>query len=268
MIGKLTGTAEEIYGQDSIILDVNGVGYIVYCSENTKKKLKFNIGGTTDINYSLFIEMQTKDDGVSLFGFYTNEEKQCFKCLNSVQGIGGKVAISILNQLNINDIISSVKNGNCNTFQRISGIGPKLAKRIVTELYNNKQLMNITTIKNVNSNNKDNEGDNLQDNLNLQNISQNKSENNNDRTNIDINNMEMQYKNSILEDAISAVVNLGFNKIRVTEIAENIIKEYNYKYNYGAISHTDNDNVVNNDKKNTTNEDIAEFIKKILIALN
>lgn len=128
MIAKLMGLLDSIY-DGFIIVNVNGVGYRVFCSTRTIGQLS-GIGE----GISLFIETQVREDSIKLFGFSTQTEQQLFNILNVVQGVGAKVALAILSTLTHQDIQLAVMTGDSKTFTRVSGIGPKLATRLVTEL--------------------------------------------------------------------------------------------------------------------------------------
>lgn len=128
MIAKLTGTLDSIY-EGFIILDVDGVGYRVFCSAKTIGKLPTK-GGTV----SLMIETQVREDHIHLIGFADMTEQQTFGYLSTVQGVGAKVALAILSTLSPDDIQMAVMTGDGKAFTRASGVGPKLGTRIVTEL--------------------------------------------------------------------------------------------------------------------------------------
>ena len=128
MIAKLTGTLDSIY-EGFIILDVDGVGYRVFCSAKTIGKLPTK-GGTV----SLMIETQVREDHIHLIGFADMTEQQAFGYLSTVQGVGAKVALAILSTLSPDDIQMAVMTGDGKAFTRASGVGPKLGTRIVTEL--------------------------------------------------------------------------------------------------------------------------------------
>lgn len=128
MIAKLIGIVDSLY-DGFVILNVSGVGYRVFCSTKTISKLPA-------INYtaSLFIETQVREDHIHLFGFSDATEQQLFNILTVVQGVGAKVGLSILSALSPNEIQIAVMTGDAKAFTRVSGIGPKLATRLVTEL--------------------------------------------------------------------------------------------------------------------------------------
>lgn len=128
MIGKLTGTIDET-GSDFAIIDVNGVGYVVQCAARTLSQLPANGSRTT-----LFIETQMREDAIRLFGFTTAEEREWFRLLQTVQGVGAKVALSLLSALSVSDLARAVAFEDKAQVGRAQGVGPKLAARIVAEL--------------------------------------------------------------------------------------------------------------------------------------
>ncbi len=127
MIGKLTGKVDVIES-DSIILDVGGVGYLVYVSGYTIAKIQ------SDAIISMIIETHVREELIHLYGFLTYEEKNCFLKLNSVSGVGTKLALSILSGLQPSEVAASVASNNKLAFKQISGVGLKLAERIILEL--------------------------------------------------------------------------------------------------------------------------------------
>jgi len=131
MISMLSGIVEAVIC-DFLILDVGGVGYQVYCMLPALKSLKLKE------KCILHIDMQVREDSIRLFGFLTLEEKEIFLLLQSVNGVGAKVALSILSQIGLNDLCAAIKDGNKNILVAINGIGPKTADRIIVELKNHK----------------------------------------------------------------------------------------------------------------------------------
>ena len=127
MIAKLRGVVDTI-GEDYCIIDVNGVGYLVYASSKTLSRL---IKGN---QFSLLIETVVREDSISLFGFYDAWEKEWFLTLTKVQGVGAKVCLSILSALTPSQLAQAVSAQDKASFTRASGVGPKLAARLVTEL--------------------------------------------------------------------------------------------------------------------------------------
>ncbi len=136
MIGKLKGIIDS-YGEDYLILDVNGVGYVVYCSTRTLQNLK----GRGEI-ISLIIETQVREDSIRLFGFDGEKERDWFRLLQSVQGVGAKVALAILSIHATSELSSAIAFGDKTAVARAPGVGPKLAARIVAELKDKAPLPN------------------------------------------------------------------------------------------------------------------------------
>jgi len=128
MIAKLTGIIDEI-GTDNIVLDVNGVGYLVFASSRTIGA----IGGVGD-GATIYTEMQVSETDMRLMGFASGSERDWFRLLISVQGVGGKVALAILSALEPGEISRAVATGDKAMVSRANGVGPKLALRIVNEL--------------------------------------------------------------------------------------------------------------------------------------
>src|SRR6266508_1799091 len=128
MIGKLTGIIDS-YGEDFIIVDVNGVGYVVHCSARTLQALPAQGEPVT-----LSIETHVREDQIRLFGFQADIEREWFRLLQTVQGVGTKVALSILSTLKPADLASAIALRDKAMVARSPGVGPKVAERIVTEL--------------------------------------------------------------------------------------------------------------------------------------
>lgn len=128
MIGKLKGLIDS-YGEDFVILDVNGVGYVVHCSARTLQKLP-RAGEAA----ALSIETQVREDSIRLFGFATEAERDWFRLLQSVQGVGAKVALAILSILSASELTTAIATQDKTMVARAPGVGPKLAARIVAEL--------------------------------------------------------------------------------------------------------------------------------------
>jgi holliday junction DNA helicase RuvA len=128
MIGKLKGMIES-YGQDSVIIDVNGVGYEVHCSARTLQELP-GVGQPAVLS----IETHVREDQIRLFGFVTEIEREWFRLLQTVQGVGAKVALSVLGTLKPSELASAIAMRDKAMVARTPGVGPKVAERIVTEL--------------------------------------------------------------------------------------------------------------------------------------
>lgn len=128
MIGKLRGRIDEI-AEDSVILDVGGVGYTVFCSSRTLSALP-----AAGEAAQLIIETHVREDHIHLYGFPDTVERDWFRLLATVQGVGNKTALAILSAYAPQQMIQSILARDIAAFRAISGIGPKLAERIVTEL--------------------------------------------------------------------------------------------------------------------------------------
>jgi Holliday junction DNA helicase RuvA len=128
MIGKLKGLIDS-YGEDFVILDVNGVGYVVQCSARTLQKLP-RPGEAA----ALAIETQVREDAIRLFGFTSDAERDWFRLLQTVQGVGSKVALAILGVMGPGELVTAIASQDKASVGRAQGVGPKLAARIVAEL--------------------------------------------------------------------------------------------------------------------------------------
>lgn len=127
MIAKLRGIIDTL-GDDCCIIDVNGVGYLVFASAKTLGRYK------TGDEAELFTVMTVREDDISLYGFADAWEKEWYQTLTKVQGVGSKVCLSILSVLTPQQISQAVNAQDKAAFCRASGVGPKLAARIVSEL--------------------------------------------------------------------------------------------------------------------------------------
>jgi holliday junction DNA helicase RuvA len=128
MIGKLKGVIDS-YGEDYVILDVNGVGYQVHCSARTLQALPAPSEAAT-----LSIETYVREDQIKLFGFASDAEREWFRLLQTVQGVGAKVALSVLGTLKVSELADAVAMRDKAIVARTPGVGPRVAERIVTEL--------------------------------------------------------------------------------------------------------------------------------------
>ncbi len=170
MIGKLRGIIDTI-GEDMFIIDVAGVGYTVFCSNNTLRVLPAK-GGEA----SIVIETHVREDHIHLYGFATNEEKKAFLTLNKVSGVGAKMALAILSIMSPAQLASALAAQDASAFKSASGVGPKLAARIVSELKDKFSFISTNIQTDITS------GTSL---------------------NIPVNN---------ISDAVSALVNLGYGR--------------------------------------------------------
>jgi Holliday junction DNA helicase RuvA len=128
MIARLTGKLAES-AADHVVIDVQGVGYQVLASDRTLDALG-PVGG----DVMLLTELQVREDGWTLFGFGSAGERESFRALTSVQGVGGRVALAILSVLDPAELAAAVSRGDKAMVSRANGVGPKLAQRIVNEL--------------------------------------------------------------------------------------------------------------------------------------
>ena len=126
MIARLRGIVDSIE-EGRCVIDVNGVGYLVFCSSRT-------LGGLPEGVTTLLIETQVREDAISLYGFATAAEREWFRLLTTVQGVGAKVALGILSALSPDQLIGAIAAQDKGALTRAPGVGPKLAVRLVTEL--------------------------------------------------------------------------------------------------------------------------------------
>jgi Holliday junction DNA helicase RuvA len=128
MIGKLKGVIDS-YGEDFVIIDVHGVGYQVHCSTRTLQELP-----RAGESATLSIETHVREDQIRLFGFQGDIEREWFRLLQTVQGVGARVALNVLGTLKPSDLASAIATRDKVMVARTPGVGPKVAERIVTEL--------------------------------------------------------------------------------------------------------------------------------------
>jgi Holliday junction DNA helicase RuvA len=128
MIGKLKGIVDS-YGEDYVILDVGGVGYQVHCAARTLQSLPGAGEPAT-----LSIETYVREDQIKLFGFMSDVEREWFRLLQTVQGVGAKVALAVLGTLKPSELATAIAMRDKASVARTPGVGPKVAERIVTEL--------------------------------------------------------------------------------------------------------------------------------------
>jgi Holliday junction DNA helicase RuvA len=127
MIARLRGLLDST-AADSCVIDVNGVGYLVSASTKTLGNLAPNAPVT------LHIETQVREDAIQLFGFLTESERDSFRLLTTVQGVGGRVALAILSVLGPDELAHAIAAADTASIARANGVGPKLAARIANEL--------------------------------------------------------------------------------------------------------------------------------------
>jgi len=136
MIGKLKGIVEAI-GESHAIIDVNGVGYEVQISSRTWRKLK--VGEPA----SLTIDTHVREDAIRLYGFTSEVERSWFRTLQTVQGVGSKVALGVLGVLSTNDLANAIALQNPAAVEQAPGVGKKLAQRIVAELKDKAPALSV-----------------------------------------------------------------------------------------------------------------------------
>jgi len=192
MIGRIKGQLIE-KKNDRVVIDVHGIGYVVYVTEKTARSLSL---GNEAQDISLFTELLVKEDLLQLIGFLTQTEKDWFNLLRSVQGIGAKVALTILNTLDANELLRAVRMKNELAFSSVSGIGSRMAQRLVVELSGRKDLAI------------------LEDEA----VIEIRDENNEQTLNI-IKRKEIQ------QDALSALQNLGFKSVEAKSAIDKIVAE-------------------------------------------
>ncbi|MFQ0813361.1 Holliday junction ATP-dependent DNA helicase RuvA [Brucella anthropi] len=130
MIGKLKGVIDEI-AEDHAVIDVHGVGYVAFCSARTLG----NLGGAGEAAV-LFIETYVREDMIRLYGFANQLEREWFRLLQNVQGVGAKVALAVLGTLSPSELANAIALRDIAMVSRAPGVGKKVAERIVTELKN------------------------------------------------------------------------------------------------------------------------------------
>ena len=202
MIASLTGVLTSI-GKSEIIIEVNGVGYLL----NVTSKLISTLGeiGST---LSVFTDLQIKDDKILMYGFTTVADQDFFRMLQTVQGIGPKAALSILSTLTINELILSISSGDKAMISRAEGVGPKVAARVTSEL--SEKVSNMQLI------------------LGKKDISNTYKESNTNSLKYNFTNVEEQFLD-VVEDSISALVNLGYTRSEVFSVVMNIKRDFNLK---------------------------------------
>ena len=202
MIASLTGILTSI-GKSEIIIEVNGVGYLL----NVSSKLISTLGeiGST---LSVFTDLQIKDDKILMYGFRTVADQDFFRLLQTVQGIGPKAALSILSALTINELILAISSGDKAMISRAEGVGPKVAARVTSEL--SEKVTNMQLI------------------LGKKDINNTYQESNTNSSKYNFTNEEEQFLD-VVEDSISALINLGYTRSEVFSVVMNIKRDFNLK---------------------------------------
>ena len=202
MIASLTGILTSI-GKSEIIIEVNGVGYLL----NVTSKLISTLGeiGST---LSVFTDLQIKDDKILMYGFTTVADQDFFRLLQTVQGIGPKAALSILSALTINELILAITSGDKAMISRAEGVGPKVAARVASEL--SEKVTNMQLI------------------LGKKDINNTYQESNTNSSKYNFTNEEEQFLD-VVEDSISALINLGYTRSEVFSVVMNIKRDFYLK---------------------------------------
>ena len=190
MIGRIKGQLIE-KKSDNVVIDVHGIGYVVYVTEKTARSLTLD-NQSEDI--SLYSELIVKEDLLQLVGFITQTEKDWFNLLRSVQGIGAKVALTILNTLNPDELLRAIRVKNELVFSSVSGIGSRMAQRLVVELSGRKDLIAL----------EDEETSEIKDESSEQTIG-------------------IIKRKEIQQDALSALQNLGFKPAEAKSAIDKIL---------------------------------------------
>lgn len=191
----------EAINADTGIMDVSGVGYLVQCSRKTLAQF-----GPAPVEATLLIETQVREDAIQLIGFLSAQEQQWFRLLTSVQGVGAKAGLAILSVCTPEDLNLAIAAGDKGMITRADGVGPKLATRLITELKD--KVGSLTTTS---------------------------------QTLSVVSNEKQPVAAAVNEDAVSALVNLGYDRARA----------------YAVIATLQNEGV----------EEISELIKSGLKAL-
>ena len=202
MIASLTGILTSI-GKSEIILEVNGVGYLL----NVSSKLLSSLGEIGS-KLSVFTGLQIKDDKMLLYGFATYADQNFFRLLQTVQGVGPKAALSILSALTVDELILAISSGDKAMISRAEGVGPKVAGRVTAELVEKVTSMNLMTGNNLNQ------------------ISSKEVNSNNLETHFLTKDKE---HTEVVEDIISALINLGYTRSEVFSVIMAIKKDFNQK---------------------------------------
>ncbi len=199
MIASLSGTLKSI-SKSEIVLEVNSIGYLINVSTKVITSL-----GDIGSKLSLFTDLQVKDDKIVIYGFFNQIDQTIFKLLQSVQGVGPKAALSILSALSVEELILAISSGDKAMISRAEGVGPKVASRVVTELLEKVSNLNLT---------------NIDRNINIAEGSQKK---------LNLANKTQVGDTQVVEDTISALVNLGYTRSEVFSTVMKIKKEFALK---------------------------------------
>ena len=205
MIGRISGVIDYI-SEDHIIIDVGGVGYIVYVTQITisnSPKLGEKI--------SLFTELIVKEDLLQLVGFISPVEREWYKLLTSVQGVGSKAALALLGQIPIQVLSRAILLEDSTTITSAQGIGPKIAKRLVVELKG--KVPNMIKIQSKS----ETALDNLSNSPTSQNYEINQQKIDQEFSRNDVSQIEI--------DAISGLINLGYTQLNASQVVAKVIND-------------------------------------------
>ena len=197
MIASLSGTLKSI-SKSEIVLEVNNVGYLLNVSSKVISSL-----GDIGTKLSMFTDLQVKDDKIIMYGFFNQIDQTIFKLLQSVQGVGPKAALSILSALTVDELILAISSGDKAMISRAEGVGSKVAGRIASELLEKVSNFNLP---------------NLDQNINIAPTSSQENLNLTKETDLG--------DTQVVEDTISALVNLGYTRSEVFSIVMKIKKEF------------------------------------------
>ncbi|MBL3284665.1 Holliday junction ATP-dependent DNA helicase RuvA [Rickettsiales endosymbiont of Paramecium tredecaurelia] len=184
MIGKLRGVVD-IITKHYLILDVQGVGYLVFTTSNLLSQLQL------EQNIELWIETYLREDKLHLYGFSSQLEKECFLLINSVSGAGTKIALCILSSIQAHQFCRIIEEQDREVIESVQGVGPKLAQRLLLELKNK-----IKSLTHLLPNDADEEFS-----------------------------LDVLCNQSLLDDAVSVLVNLGLNKKLMHTYVSSLLKE-------------------------------------------
>lgn len=184
MFNFITGTVE-VFLQDGIILNNNGIGYKVFLSEMAMKKLPTLEINSENKEVRVFVHMNVKEDGITLFGFLSGEELDIFEKLITVSGVGPKSSLSLLSSASPRDIITAIITGDEKTLSLGKGIGKKMVQRIILELKDKVDIKSTIGLSNE-------EFDNIDE-------------------------------NEDVKDAIDALVTLGFSNGEVITVVNSVL---------------------------------------------
>lgn len=198
MIGKISGIVDLI-DKDTVLVDVGGLGYMVNISLNTKNRLP-QVGE----KIALYTEMMVREDSIQLIGFSTASEKDWFRLLISVQGVGAKAALAILGVVSLKQLSRSIVLGNPELITSAPGVGPKIAKRIILELAQKALLLNSDTEEQMHEKLTQTDQEIISDGKNDE---------------------QINYASNGENEAISAMVNLGYDKNISTRIVAKVCSE-------------------------------------------